>query len=120
MKNLKTIAYATAGLTLLNINIVNAGLNVPTTGAEQITTWRPLVETIQWWIAALMTLLYIVAVVFWLWGAFNILTAAWDEEKVKKWKSVILNAVIWIVVIFIVGSLMSFLIGLLNTNVTTG
>jgi hypothetical protein len=39
-------------------------------------------------------LLYFVAVVFALYGGFQILTAAGDEEKVKKGKTTLINAVI--------------------------
>jgi hypothetical protein len=47
---------------------------------------------------------------YWLYGGFNILTAAWEEEKVKNWKKIIINALIWLVVIFLVSTLVEFLI----------
>lgn len=122
MKNFKKIAYASAGLSLLAVNNVNAAVDLGanswnTTG---ITQWTPLIETIRSWLVTILTLVGFVAVVYWLWGWFNILTAGWDDEKVKKGKKVIINALIWIAVIFIVGMLVNWLISLLGSNVTTG
>lgn len=64
--------------------------------------------TLQKWVEYFISFLYFVAVVFWLWGWFNILTSSWDEEKVKKWKNVIIYAVIWIIIIFLASSIIDF------------
>lgn len=65
-------------------------------------------QSVQTLIAAALTFLYLIAVVYWLWGGFNILTAGWDEEKVKKGKTVIINAIIWLIVIWLVGSIVQW------------
>jgi len=73
-------------------------------------------QTLQDWIGYFISFLYFIAVVFWLWGWFNILTSSWDEEKVKKWKNVIIYAVIWIVIIFLASSIVSFVFDSVNKN----
>jgi hypothetical protein len=45
-----------------------------------------------------------------LWGAFNILTAAWDEEKVKKGKTILMQAVAWLIVVFLANSIIMWVI----------
>jgi hypothetical protein len=39
-----------------------------------------------------------------IYGGFNILTAAWDEEKVKKGKTILMQAIGWLIVVFIANS----------------
>lgn len=78
--------------------------------------WRSLPEQINTWLGYLTSFTLLVAVVIGLWWAFNILTAAWDEEKVKTWKSIILRAVFWIIAIFSIYMIMSFVISSLFTN----
>lgn len=79
------------------------------------TTWN-FYTTVQTWISFFIWFLYFIAVVFGLWGWFNILTSSWDEWKVKKWKSIIIYAVIWIVVIFLSSSIVSFVFDSIQKN----
>jgi hypothetical protein len=66
---------------------------------------------IQVWIERLLGFLYIVAVVYALWGGFNILTAAGEDDKVGTGKKIIIQALIGIAVIFLAGSIVQFVIG---------
>lgn len=79
-----------------------------------IWTDANLYTTIQNWVTFFIGFLYFVAVVFWLWGWFNILTSSWDEEKVKKWKNIIIYAVIWIIIIFLASSIIDFVFNTVN------
>lgn len=65
----------------------------------------------------LLTFLYLVAVAYALWGGFNILTAGWDEEKVKKWKTILIQWAIGLVVIWIAWALVQWV---LSSVLTTG
>ena len=67
-------------------------------------------KAIQSIVANLITFLYLVAVLYGLWGWFNILTAWGDEEKVKKWKSILIQALMWIVVIWLASSIVWWLL----------
>lgn len=48
-----------------------------------------------------LTFLYLIAFIWVLWSGFQIMTAAWDEEKVKSWKKRILYTAVWLIVIFL-------------------
>jgi hypothetical protein len=73
-------------------------------------TSNTLAASIQNFIEFLIGFLYLVAVVYALWGGFHILTGGGDEERVKKGKTVIIQAVIGIIVIFLASSVITFVI----------
>jgi type IV secretory pathway VirB2 component (pilin) len=75
-------------------------------------TWSSFITTLDNILGYLIGLLYFVAVVFALYGGFQILTAAWDEEKVKKGKTTLINAVIGLVVIFLASIIVRWVISL--------
>jgi hypothetical protein len=54
--------------------------------------------------------LAIVAVLYAIWGGFNILTAGGEEEKVKKGKTVLIQAGIGLVVIWLANSIVQWII----------
>lgn len=60
--------------------------------------------------------LYLVAVIFALWGGFNILTAGGDEEKVKKGKTILIQAAIGLVVIWLASSIITFIVTKILVN----
>ena len=95
MKNLvKNTFYATTWALLLGLNSVSA---IDVTKTQTTTTWDnwtsgtfiTTLDTMLWYV---VWLLYFIAVVYTLWGWFQILTAGWDEEKVKKWKTTLFQA----------------------------
>ena len=57
--------------------------------------------------------LALLAVVYALWGGFQIMTAAGDDKKVGAGKTIIMNAAIGLVVIFLAWSIVSFIIKIL-------
>ena len=80
-----------------------------------LTNWNLLtivLNAIKW----LMGFLYIIAVIYWLYGWWNILTAWWDEKKVWTWKTIIINALIWLVVIFLASTIVTFVFSFLDSN----
>ena len=109
---MKKSLYAIAWVSLLAMNNVNAAINPQATGQvdPSIRTQGSAEVVIQNWVWNVMGLLFIIAVLYWLWGGFNILTAGWDEEKVKKGKTVIINSLLWLVVIYIVGTVVELLL----------
>lgn len=111
-KTIKSVAYAAAWAWLLAINSANAAIDF---WKEKVDTRirgseNDAVVVIQTWIANISIFLSIVAVIFILWAGFQILTAAWDEEKVKKWKTIIIQAFIWLLVIFIAYSVVDWVL----------
>jgi len=63
-------------------------------------------------ISKLATFLTILAVIYALYWGFNILTAWGEEDKVKKGKTILIQALIWLVVIWLSYSIVSWLITL--------
>lgn len=61
-------------------------------------------------VATAATFLAIVAVLYGIWWGFNILTAGGEEEKVKKGKTVLIQAGIGLVVIWLANSIVQWLI----------
>lgn len=85
--------------------------NANTTAAKLES--RTLSEALQYYINFLMTFLYLIAVWYALWGGFQILTAGWEEEKVKKWKTILIQWGLWLLVIFLAGSIVKWVLSVL-------
>jgi len=97
-----------AAITFSNSNNLNSDLQWSSKTADNV---------IENWVEYIIWFLYLVAFIMMVYWAFNILTAAWDEEKVKKWKTILIQAVAWIIVIFIANSIISWVItGLFATG----
>lgn len=125
MKNLKNVTWAGLGLGLLAIsNVALAASNWTTKwlssndfyksadgNNSSVTTTTASLDTIAAkWISWWAWFLYFAAVIMWLWWAYNILTAWGDEDKVKKGKDIIIRAVLWLIAVFLVSSIMNFVI----------
>lgn len=120
MKNVKNMAIASIGLSSLAVSNTYAAINPGDpneVGQRQIWYNDPFDVVVTKWITNFMMFLILLAVVYGIWGGFNILTAAGDEEKVKKGKTIIINVLIGIVVIYVVGTLVTFLISQLSSGV---
>jgi hypothetical protein len=63
--------------------------------------WGWLIQVIKNAINRVLGMLSLIALVLCLWWWFQIVTAAWDEWKQKKWISVLKHAAIWLVVIWL-------------------
>ena len=114
---IKNSFYAFAGLTLIGLNNVALALDFWKSRADKISgdITRTADVVITDWVDTLSNFLYLIAVIMLMYGGFNILTAGWDEEKVKKGKTILMQAAAWLVVIFIAGSIINFIITTLFT-----
>lgn len=111
MKNIaRTALYTTVATATSGLTAVNAAINPGTVTNTNIVTQGSADEVIQGYIENALTFLYLVAVVYGIWGGFNILTAGGDEDKVKTGKTVIIQALIGIVVIFLAGTIVEWLV----------
>lgn len=125
MNNLvKKSLYATAGTALVAMNSVNSvlagGLKTEDTfwvAKATTTTDRledtPLAVTIQNYVNFLMTFLYLIAVLYALWGGFQILTAGGDDDKVSKGKTILIQGATGLFVIWISGTIIKFILSVL-------
>ncbi len=109
----KNSFYTIAWLALIGLNSANAAISTGNGVDSSLRTEWTADTVIQSWLANLLTFLYLVAVILGIWGGFNILTASGDEEKVKKGKTIILQAIGWVVVIFLAGSIIDWLLNII-------
>lgn len=61
-----------------------------------------------------LTFLKLVAVILIIYAWFNMLTSAWDEEKAKKSKTIIVFAIIWLLIIYLAWPITNFIIDILT------
>jgi hypothetical protein len=77
-----------------------AAVNISTLGTNENKNWS-LIDVIKNAINWVLWMLSLIALILCLWWWFQIVTAAWDEWKQKKWMSVLKHAAIWLVVIWL-------------------
>lgn len=74
---------------------------------------RSLSEAVQSYVNYLMTFLYLIAVLYALWGWFQILTAWWEEDKVKKGKTILVQWGLWLLVIWLAWTIVKWVLSVL-------
>ncbi len=79
-----------------------------------------LVFTLDNILGFIIGLFYFVSIVFAIYAWFTILTSGGDEEKVKKWKNILIYVVIWLVVIFLSSQLIRFVISVMSDSDIVG
>lgn len=77
---------------------------------NDIETNRKFSVYIQDVIKYLLTFISIVAVLYIIYAWFKLLTSAWDDEWAKKSKSTIVSVLIWIVIIWLAYSIVSWIL----------
>lgn len=109
---MKKFIFSMIGLSFLGLNYANAALSLWGTKVDSWLKWSDqwADSAVQTLIKNAITFLYLVAVVYGLYGWFNILTAGWNDEKVKKWKTIIIQALIGLVVIWLASSVVQWLV----------
>lgn len=120
MNTFKKVSYAWIWvLTAASASISNAGNATDWFG--YITKANPVkdnwklanewIDTSIWQIIGrLLMFLWLIAVIYALWGGFLILTAAWNDDQVKKGRQVIVHAIIGIIVIFLSYSIINWVL----------
>ena len=99
---LNTANAASGGVLNFGAKRINATLKWSTKNADEI---------IQDWVVYISSFLAVIGVIIIIWAGFQILTSLGDDEKVKKWKTIITQAIIWLMVIFLAASIVSLVIG---------
>lgn len=91
-------------------------------GVTAVTTWVTGLETSLWFSDYIQTIaiyvlsfISLIAVIYLMYAWFIVLTAAWDEEKLKKTKSIILYVIIWIVIIWLAWPIFTWVIWMLDS-----
>ena len=66
-------------------------------------------------VAWILKFLFIIGVIIFIVAWLMIMTAGWDDDKVKKGKTWMINAIIWLFVIFIAHSVVKWVIDFMAT-----
>ncbi len=74
------------------------------------------VQTAINWILALLGMITIVILI---WGGFQMVTAAWDDGKYKKWFTIVKQAVIGLILIGVSALIVNLIFSFVNTNAAT-
>lgn len=83
-------------------------------------TWTSsLITTIKTFVNRVLWILSLIALIITLRGWFQMLTAAGDETKYKKWFTVLKQAALWLVVVWLAWLFVSLIFYLINKNSTT-
>ncbi len=118
MKNIiKIIAYSAVALASVAYTNVSAAIDLDTQWWDTFQqAWNNnLLDTIKAFITYILGFLFLISVWYSIYGGFQILTAGWDEDRVKKGKTTLINALLGIFVILISWSLVSWLIEGIST-----
>ena len=89
-------------------------VNTISTKTVDTSNWSKILNTIQTAINWILWMLSFVALVLCLWWWFQMLTAAWDDGKVKTWTKILKNAAIWLAVIWLSWLVVSFVFRIIN------
>lgn len=75
-----------------------------------------LEKTVENVFTYLLTFLYLVSIILAVYAWFVILTSAWNEDRVKKWKSILVFVAVWIIIIFLASTFIRWLIKVLQSD----
>ena len=79
-----------------------------------------LLRTIKSFVNRILWLLSLIALVICLWWWFQMLTASWDENKYKKWFTILKQAWLWLAIIWLSWLFVSIVFRLINKFTTEG
>lgn len=120
MDAIKKTSYGVAGVVLSSMASLNAFAQSDTTfwvnkaaTTSQNLENRPLSEAVQYYVNFLMTFLYLIAVLYALWGGFLILTAGGEDDKVTKGKTILIQWGLWLLVIWLAGTIVKWILSVL-------
>lgn len=116
MKNIakSSLALAVAGHAY-TVSALDPKATQGTTSGDNLEDGN-FINTLNNMLGFLVGLLYFIAVLFALWGGFQILTAGGDEEKVKKGKTTLIQAVIGLIVIFLASQIINWVINIFGSG----
>lgn len=112
---MKKLFYWVAGTALLAHANATSALTITGRWEDQIAgTVQSVDQAIITLLNVVSTFLFLLAVLYAVYGGFVILTAAGDEEKVKKWRTVIFHAILGLIVIFLAYSIVRWIVDILT------
>lgn len=79
---------------------------------DWMVKWTTASAYIQRILVYLLWFLRLVAIILIIYAWFNMLTAAWDEDKFNKSKTMLIYAIIWLAIIWLAWPITAFIINL--------
>lgn len=119
MNAITKTSYGVAGIVLSSMAHLSALANSPAWwafGQDKVTVqWEsaPLDVAIQRYVNNFMIFLSLIAVLYALYWGFLILTAGGEDDKVTKWKTILIQWAIWLFVIWLAGTIVKWVLWLL-------
>lgn len=82
---------------------------------EDVIIWEWFDKQIQKWTTWIATFLWIMSVFGIVYGTVFMVTSAWEDEKINKWKTAIKWSVIWFIAILSASAIVNIVIKLVYT-----
>ncbi|MDD3793199.1 MAG: hypothetical protein PHI37_00090 [Candidatus Gracilibacteria bacterium] len=111
MKKTKTILYFMILSTFFKVGNVFSDFGTGNINPGLMGNFNNADIVIQDYTQYLLGFLYLLAVLYGIYGGFKILTAAEDDEKVKSGKTIIIQAILGIIIIFLAGPIVDLFLG---------
>jgi ABC-type transport system involved in Fe-S cluster assembly fused permease/ATPase subunit len=111
MKNFKTILYVIVLSILFRVDSIFADFWLGKVNSALKWSTDTLDQTIQTWLVYALGFLAVVMVIYWIYWGFLVLTSGWEDEGSKKWKKVLLQALLGLVIIFLAWPIVIFFLG---------
>jgi hypothetical protein len=86
-------------------------------GGTWDTSFISFVQTAVNWILWFLGLISIIVLI---WGGFQMVTAAGDDGKYKKWFTIVKQAVIWLILIWASAMIINLVFNFMSSNTTAG
>ena len=80
------------------------------------TSFITFVQTAVNWILGFLGLISIIILI---WGGFQMVTAAGDDGKYKKWFTIVKQAVIWLILIWASAMIINLVFNFMSSNTST-
>jgi len=85
-------------------------------GGSWSTSFLDFIQSAVNWILWILGLITIIILIWW---GFQMVTAAWDDGKYKKWFTILKQAVIWLIMIWVSALIVNLIFSFVNSNTTT-
>lgn len=72
------------------------------------------IDVVKGWINWILWILGLITLVVLLWGGFQMVTAAWDDGKYKKWFTILKQAWVWLMIIWVAWFIVSIIFAVIK------
>ena len=96
---------------------LNEGINEVSWWVTGLVTDRSLSDYIQDIVVFLLGFLAVISVIYIIYAGFILLISWWDEEKLKSSRRIIFYVILWIILIWLAYSIMTWVVSVLNETI---